>query len=72
MKRLQALVELWHTLPSTAKVFIYLLVSALLAQVATDLSGLGGLWAKYLLIPINLSLVFLEKDAPAVRAKFKK
>lgn len=74
MKRLEALKQLWDNLPKTVKVFVYLLASALLSQLAIDVAGLAesSIWAKYLLIPINLLLVFLNKDVPAIRARIKK
>lgn len=63
----------WESLPSTAKVFVYLLVSGVLAELALDLNVIGDVWwAHYLLIPINLAIVLIQKDVPEVYRKLRK
>jgi hypothetical protein len=58
--------DLWGRLPRFVKVFVYLSISALLAQLASDLSLIDGVWVPYALIPVNIGIVVLQEYLPPV------
>lgn len=63
----------FDSLPKTVKVFFYLALSTILAEVLVELKVFEQTFIVRVLAQlINLGLVFLEESVPAVRAKFKK
>jgi len=65
--------KIWDNLPKTVKVFFYLALSTILAEVLVELKIFEQTFVIRVSAQlINLALVFLEESVPAVRAKLKK
>ena len=62
--------EFWENLPKTVKVFVYLIVSTLLAEVLVELGGMEKTFlVRVLAQVINLGIVFLQEAVPEVRRR---
>lgn len=67
------MLKIWNELPKTVKVFFYLALSTILAEVAIELGSLEQtLVIRILAQLINLAIVFLEESVPAIRRKLSK
>lgn len=67
------MLKIWNELPKTAKVFFYLALSTILAEVAIELGSLEQtLVIRILAQLINLGIVFLEESVPAIKRRIKK
>jgi hypothetical protein len=65
--------KLWNKLPKTVKVFFYLALSTVLAEVLVELKLVEQTILVRLLAQIvNLVIVFLQESIPAVKARFTK
>lgn len=67
------MVEIWNKLPKTAKVFFYLALSTLLAEILIELRGVEQtLIVRVLAQLINLGIVFLQEAVPATKDRVLK
>ena len=64
--------EIWALLPKTAKVFLYIAFSVLLAELAIELGNFEQtFFVRFLAQVINLALVFLQEAVPAIKERLK-
>jgi hypothetical protein len=65
--------KIWDNLPKTVKVFFYLAVSTIFAEILIELRGLEQtLLVRILAQIINLGIVALQEGVPAVKSRFFK
>jgi hypothetical protein len=65
--------KIWEEMPKTAKVFVYLAVSTILAELLIELGGLEQTFLVRITAQlINLGLVFIEQSAGVVKERFRK
>ena len=66
------MIEFFDKLPKTIKVFGYLAISTILAEVLIELKAVEqSLMIRILAQLINLAIVFLQEAIPAVRERLK-
>lgn len=67
------LLEFYNKLPKTAKVFFYLAISTILAEVLIELKAVDQtLLVRILAQLINLAIVAIQESVPAVKARLTK
>ena len=65
--------EFYDKLPKTVKVFFYIAVSTVLAEVLIELKSIDqSLVVRVLAQLINLAIVFIEEAYPEVKKRFSK
>ena len=67
---MKKIIEFWNALPKTVRVFCYIGLSEILAEVAIELGSFEQVFLiRTLSRIINLALVFLQEAIPAIKQR---